>query len=151
MIDVLGDSLLDEATQDDLVEAILVDPATARFPAPRAYEARAVHAIADAIVRRGGALSDALAEKLAEVVVSARCIVGGGDGGDDHERGYTCFEAPRALLDRAGELRAEEPVGEDGEKENAGGSTRAMKHKNDARSQVMISYDKIEPMIWDRF
>ena len=36
-------------------------------------------------------------------------------------------------------------------KENVGGSTQAMKHKNDARSLVMISYDKIEPMIWERF
>ena len=36
-------------------------------------------------------------------------------------------------------------------KENVGGSTRAMKHKNDARSLVMMSYDKIEPMIWERF
>ena len=26
-----------------------------------------------------------------------------------------------------------------------------MKHKNDAQSLVMISYDKIEPMIWERF
>ena len=37
------------------------------------------------------------------------------------------------------------------EKENAGGSTQAVKHKNDARSLVMISYDKIEPMLWERF
>ena len=36
-------------------------------------------------------------------------------------------------------------------KENVGGSTQAMKHKNDARSLVMMSYDKIEPMIWERF
>ena len=37
------------------------------------------------------------------------------------------------------------------EKENVGGSTQAMKHKNDARSLVVMSYDKIEPMIWERF
>ena len=40
---------------------------------------------------------------------------------------------------------------ENRKKENVGGSTQAMKHKNDARSLVMMPYDKIEPMIWERF
>ena len=29
--------------------------------------------------------------------------------------------------------------------------TLSVKHINDARSRVMMSYDKIEPMIWERF
>ena len=36
-------------------------------------------------------------------------------------------------------------------KENVGGSTQAMNTTNDARSLVMISYDNIEPTIWERF